>query len=238
MNNLYKIASVFRQISESPNESLDGALLRHTGLSESSSTGINAKFLVLGLFDDCLDEISHLGLPENRISAMSERLAGAKAQFLRSVNSNSTDEFRKHFQIEANIQTLESLGDTIAVTNQFGGAPLDRKDFSLRTLEQIEIIRRSTLDQYSKDSLILKLNAINRVVNECAYMTDDQIRLRVKAIVADFHSSFSKHDKNYESTSETLTRWAKQIMRPGVFALAITADITSVAGLLEGPKDG
>jgi hypothetical protein len=94
-------------------------------------------------------------------------------------------------------------------------------------------VAASKLPDYAKKVLELKLHSLTRLVSECTYLADEDVRRRVKSIYADF----CRHYISYEDLGEKILRWGRNIMSPGIFMLSLTSDVAGVAGLLEGPQN-
>ncbi|SLN23215.1 hypothetical protein ROJ8625_00926 [Roseivivax jejudonensis] len=231
-NVLYYIAELYREISaKDAKEKLNQAF---TGLIEELPP-IDAKLRILSLFDDAIHLVSHLSIREDRIRRRLEFIQEAKGRFLTACSKETVDEFKKTSRAQATADLLESSGDAVSEAKLDFTQPLDRSGFLATTDELIEFVSNSGLPSLQRKVMILELNALSRTMRECHDATDDQIRRRVKCIYADFCSEFVVLDRQHEDVLDAVTRWAKGAMKVGIFALALAADTTSLAGYISGP---
>jgi len=108
----------------------------------------------------------------------------------------------------------------------------DREKFRSDTMLVLEEIKESSLDEYPKRVLMSSLRMILRMTNEESLYSEDYIRVRIKSVYADFCSEFENIDRDFETTREMLTRWARGALGIGAFALALTADVSEIAGAI------
>lgn len=236
MNSLYIISnvlSIFLNIQQ--NTDLDSVFSGPVAAELGVEGALNAKMRVLTLFDGALGEVSFLTISSQRVTTMLNNIKEAQGRFLAACGRGNTHEFHAVMDIRRSFDLLSSHGDTVDSTGNFHDSPLNRRTFLDDTQMLIDTIGKSALPHPQKSILLLKLKAVNRIVSECQFMSDDQIRHRIKCIVADFLVEFNQTDQQYEEMQETLIRWATSFIPHGIVALALTNDVVQIAGLLAAP---
>tara|TARA_R110002072_G_scaffold40393_7_gene114582 strand:- start:1322 stop:2023 length:702 start_codon:yes stop_codon:yes gene_type:complete len=123
----------------------------------------------------------------------------------------------------------EALDDTVA--------KLDRSGFSEATRALQDEIQNWNIGEYEKRSLLLSLNMLiaQSAASEASF-SDNEIRRRVKLVVAGFAVEFSTLDREFETWFESIKRWAKLGYQGSSVPLGITNQSMKIAGLLTGPK--
>lgn len=91
------------------------------------------------------------------------------------------------------------------------------------------------IEEYAKRVLLMKLNAIQRLAQTADLYSAAELWMRVKGVIADFVSEFEAHDKKYDGLRARMLTWARKAFFPVSAALGLTADASSVAGLLPPP---
>lgn len=191
------------------------------------------KLQILNQHNDVLEVSAALNLPEHRTTSNIERIRSIQLLYLNSWSSKAAGEAKQTMQAQRSMEFLNSLGDTIATTPRQACEEINREELAEATGDLIQWIQRSEeLTDIEKKSLTLKLTAVRRIVQECAHITDEEIRKKVKSVFAECAADFVKFDKKYETTCEKMLNWVKFTSKGGFFALAITADASAVAGLL------
>ncbi|HHX89637.1 MAG TPA: hypothetical protein GX700_07675 [Paracoccus sp.] len=199
---------------------------------------MDARFLIISMFDDAIAVASHLKLPDHRAASQIEMLNSYKDKFILNCSQGTTQDFAKAMGDKRTISDIDMAGDVIAGSNIDMVRPVDLSILRQDTKELIEKLFHAKLPEIQRKALILKLSAFNRLLTECRGMSDDALRRRIKCIYADFCAEFESFDKEYRGALEIMTAWAKKTMKPGVLALALCADVSTVAGYItdNGPK--
>lgn len=231
-NAAYALAEELQRIFTFPHDTGMQAVFKEMGQAQEVS-GDRYAINLIKMFDEVLEVIAHLSLPENRISA--SRLVMISTQEAVMSYSRNTQEFATKVGLTTPM-LLRTIGDTIVAANIDKSLPLDRDKFSESTSELIKTVQATPMPDIAKKALLLKLNAIRRIVHEAGIYSDDDIRRRVKAVVADFNAEFSIADAAHDSIRDKLWKWAKAVSKPGIFALALTADASAVVALLPPPQ--
>lgn len=198
-------------------------------------SAVQAKMFVLGLFDESLT-ISSLHSSDFHVKKMMNKTVRMKEEFLEAMNLSQVSDFKNLFRPQDKIDVLDGYAAAVSDLNPNSDEILDREQLLSDTSRILEQVNQSSLSDYAKKCLCLKLLAFTRIVQECSFFSDDEIRRRIKTIYADFCAEFEKNDRQHEDVREALGRWARKFMVGGLFMLALTADVSEVAGLLEAPK--
>jgi hypothetical protein len=239
MNSAHRISEMFLKVMqfEPKNQSLSIAL-ETCGLEFNPPLkAVEIRLYLLSQFDQTLDTVFHLRLRPEKIQTMAAQITQIRNRFLTTMNLSSVAEFDGNMQLETSYHLIDAFGSAIEASQDFGDSDLDRTVLLESTTVLLKQVSASKLPDYAKKVLELKLHSLTRLVSECTYLSDEDVRRRVKSIYADFCSDFCRHDIIYEDLGEKILRWGRNIMSPGIFMLSLTSDVAGVAGLLEGPKN-
>ena len=193
-------------------------------------TASDAKLRILAMFNEALNLVAHLQIPDEKIAERLAKLTKIQKQFLDACNAPNVGDFKKRVAATINGDQLALMGDT--AMNVDTTQPLDRMQFLRETESLIVAVEASDASEYLRRSLLIKINSIRRIVLECEHIGDDEIRARIKSIYADCASEFRTLDREHEELLEKVRRWAWGASKVGIFALALAADTSAVAGLL------
>ncbi len=232
-NAVYALEEEIRKIFAYKNDVAIQTIFNELGQMSNISAN-RYRINLLKMFDDAAETVAHLPLPDERV-ARSVSLILKAQEVLVAVGINKAQDIKGHIGM-AIPDLLSQIGNTVSTAHMDKAVSLDRKEFTIQTGDLIAAINESNLIGYAKKALLLKLNAIQRIVQDTALYSDSDIRRRVKSIVADFSAEFEKMDKEYEGIRQKIMRWAKATSRPGIVALALTADVSAVQGLLPPPS--
>lgn len=172
---------------------------------------------------------------EQQRDALFLRLLECKRIVLNSLVSRGGESGQGKFVQDIILERLQHIAEQLEEKDVVTVRLADRKQMILSTEEMIESINGWNIPDYAKKSLTLKMNAIQRIIQASSDPSPSEIRLRVKEIIADFNVEFSNMDKEYRTMSEAITKWGKSLFAGGVFMIGLTADLSSVAGLLMPP---
>jgi hypothetical protein len=233
-NSLRELASIFSALGEAQdNESIVKVFRDYCG-GEKCEGAIVIK--VINLFNSARDEIALTTLDNDVKEDHLEFLDSLCASFSASIISGKA----AHVRDKTNAKSAKSLLKVLADLSQAaGGKPsfeIDRADLVSSTNELMQDIRESQLPSYARDAMSIKLDALIRIINSSSLYSEDEIRLRIKAIIADFLSEFESFDDDHKTTRERILAWGRKFTTGGAFALGLITDGTAVAGLLTGPK--
>ena len=137
---------------------------------------------------------------------------------------------------QSEIEKIGAIADTVSELILGDVEPLDRDEFSKKTLEMIAEVKAWGLEGYANRSLVLGLGLIAEISSSAATsVSDGEIRRRVTRLVAAFAVEFAHLDKDFESRWDKIRRWAKLGYQGSALPLALTADVATIAGLLPKP---
>lgn len=228
-NVLYEIAAVIQHMGDNPGANLDLAF----GEMYEHIIPRQARLRFIKLFDDAQELVAYLDLPDSRKTALSEVLRDGQEKAVFACGAANGGDFFKTIGGKLTMVSFAQMGDTVAGSRITAADGLDRLSLSEATNSLIESVRSSSsIPDYARRVLELKLSALTRILVECSHYSDDEIRRRVKAVYADFCAEFERHDKSVMPLSEKMRGWARSVSKPGVLALALTADLGSVVGLI------
>ncbi len=227
-----QLIAVLSQIEGGPNrKSAD-----YFGAIWGDIDGSAAQYRLLKLFEDAEEELNIAPIKEEIRERQLSRLKGSRISFFNALNSTSSSEFQARFNVSVVKERMQGIADVLNTVGLPPRLPLNRPGFVKETLTLCEEIKESNIPDYAKKVAVLKIEALIRVVSEGSTCSDDDIRLRVKAVFADFCAEFDRFDKQHAELLDSVKAWAKRAAGVGVFALALSADVSEVAGLLTGPQ--
>ncbi|MEM9854854.1 MAG: hypothetical protein AAF841_10435 [Pseudomonadota bacterium] len=133
------------------------------------------------------------------------------------------------------LDKLDFVAEVLGEVSDAPHCPIDRDDFAAATLELIASVNAWDIDSYVKRTLVLELNSLLSIATSEKLYSDNDLRRRVKAIVADFAYQFAEHDKDFMSKFEKMRYYASRVFLSAPTAIGITSDGTTIAGLLPKP---
>jgi hypothetical protein len=190
---------------------------------------------IIGLFDESLT-LASLHSSDTHVKKMMVKTLKMKEDFIEMMNLAHVHEFINSFRPNDKVDILDGYGAAAKSLLPETSEIVDRPQLLEETNRLIAQVTKSDLPEYARKCLSLKLIAFSRIVQECTFFSDDELRRRIKSIYADYCAEFERNDKQHEAMREALGRWARKFMAGGIFTLALTADVSAVLPLLEGPK--
>lgn len=235
MNTIYRLQDALKQLYEA-----DDKLPLNNALAElfDEMDPQQARLHIFALINDATSGISKVGLPPHRLEDAIGFFVRFQGQFMVNNGVATCGEFKQRLQLANNLQLLSSYGDTLDVAKVEAPSAMNRTDVLDATDQLLKGLGDDEFPPYVREALKLKLLAFDRIVRECAHLTDDDVRRRVKVIYADFCSEFELHDKKYASGVEKVSSWAKKCAAGGAEVLQITAAGMGVAVPLLGYMGG
>ena len=94
-------------------------------------------------------------------------------------------------------------------------ALVDRGQIVSATEELLSDIMEWDIDKYCRDALILKINAVQRIVQTSTNPSALEVREKVREIIADFSVEFQKMDRNHQRQLERLAAWEGGLFKKG-----------------------
>lgn len=191
---------------------------------------------ILSLFDSANDELLVTTIPEEIKREHSEYLQRAKIEFVAAIAKSSYPALDEKFDFVSHSKRLILLSDLAAAGKAPAIKELDREKIAVSTIRLISEVESSKLPEYARQALLIKLTAISCIVNQSAIYPDDQVRMRIKSVVADSIIAFEEFDDKYKSLLEKIVSWGGVALNAGAFGLGLIADGSEVIKLIEGPK--
>lgn len=185
------------------------------------------------LFGQARDEISFLTSSEKVAKRRLELVEGAELSFIEALAAGSSTKFLQSLKVPRLTERFNDLADALEEISYARPDVIDRAGLTEQTLAMMRNISESRLDDYPKKALLVQMRAVVRICSEAELVSDDEIRLRVKSIFADFCAEFSNFDKEHEELYEKMKRWASRAACGSLFVLALTADVSAIAPAVE-----
>ena len=133
------------------------------------------------------------------------------------------------------LERLRSIAEHVEDKGLTAPAKADRKEMMSATEDLISDVKDWSIPDHAREALLLKLNAIQRIIQASTTFSDAEIRAQVAKVVADFAADFAKVDEQHQTKLERLAMWAKRVFFAGGIALGLTSDAAGVVGLLPAP---
>lgn len=233
-NAIYQLAEMLEALAKyEPKQSLEAAMASASG-TESAD---DYRLAVVGLFHQAMDLYTHVRVTDQRIAQVVGSLKLMASRFMVASGRGTVGDFNGVFSTGLTVEFLVAYANAVSAHLDDSVQEMDRSAFNATTDDLIGFLRNSNFPAQAREAMILKLNAVSRLSRACAFLPDDDIRRRVKAVYADFCAEFDRLDRKHAEVFERVTSWAKAGAKVGIFALALTSDVSQVAGLIEGPKD-
>ena len=225
-NACYHAAHLIEAIAERPdNEKLATALR----VAFPDLSAVEARFKLLGVFEDALEEVSHVpSLSDDHLSSIIGQIREFHHLALLAVAQDKVGGFKVHSKFESAISTLMLIGHTLATSNVVRPTVFDRASFLKEADSMLTDTREAPLNPMQKAVIELKLRSIIRIMHECEGASDEQIRRRLKNIFADIQAEFETIDEEQKEFVEKFKDWVSRSMKSGVFALGLTSDALSI----------
>lgn len=137
---------------------------------------------------------------------------------------------------EVTIEKLRGVVEQVEEKEITSVPSASREDMMLETEILIKEVKGWELEDYAKKTLLLQLESIQRIIQASDHYSSSDLRGRVKSVIADFAAEFAVHDKQHQRQLERIIGWAKRGFFAGTNILGLTADASSVAGLLPPPS--
>ena len=115
-----------------------------------------------------------------------------------------------------------------------GEEVVDRIDIVASVSEVVAAVSNSKLDQFAKSAILIQLFAIQRVANDASVFTDADLKLRIKAILADLVVSWGVISGKDAEVAERLKTWVWTTGIKVRAGLGLAADIGQIVSLLAG----
>ncbi|MEM6678654.1 MAG: hypothetical protein AAF675_12365 [Pseudomonadota bacterium] len=199
--------------------------------------GIDAKLAFIKLFDELLEQVMSISLTDDRKMRQIKILRAERRRVFQNLNAENCGTIRRNIRPDIAVETFHLLDDILHAAEKTEQKPFDRGAFATDTTALLTMVSESDLSEIVKGALIRQLETSISMAALPADFSDSDLRKKVKSIYADFCAEFDGHLIKHESLAEKLLRWAKASIGPGVFALALTADATTVSGLLPSPTE-
>ncbi|MEM7498985.1 MAG: hypothetical protein AAF371_13465 [Pseudomonadota bacterium] len=190
---------------------------------------MNAPFL--------LDEAIHTAasLEAEGFDDTKELLITIKRHLFVALRLPKVSEFNQNFRTQERLTQLKLIRTSFSAAQIRAQEPLERLELVSDLNDLLAKTRISDMPEYARKVLDMKVRATVAISMLPDHFTDQELRLRVKSIYADFCAEFELHDQKYEDLHEILLRLAKKYGGFGLIALSLGADVTAIAGLLPPP---
>lgn len=196
--------------------------------------GLIAK--LTGLVRDTRDEIFRARFPdEERAEDLSKRLDNAQRGVLNALTKRGAGNTSGPLVSEVTIERLLSIAEQVENAGISSAAAATREDMIRETEALIADVKDWDLEDYAKTTLLMQLRSVARVVDAADAYSASDLRLRVKAIIADFASEFAQMDKKHQTQLDRLVLWARRGFFAGTVLLGLTADVATITAALPAP---
>ncbi|MEP2892569.1 hypothetical protein [Tateyamaria sp.] len=191
-------------------------------------------FKLLNLLTDCIEEVSScIFRREGRREHFIQSLVEIRDALLKSV-SIGNDEMMSW--VSGAYPKVSVIAAAVSEAMDQEVYELDREAFATHTDSLISDVNEWPISEYAKRSLLLSLSMIKKqALAEQIAFSDAELRRGIKSAVASFAIEFAELDKEFETRWEKVKRWAKYGFAGSSVPLGLTADATTIAGLLPKP---
>jgi hypothetical protein len=191
---------------------------------------------VIGLVRDTREDIVRAEFPTaQRADDLLERLDAAQKAIINALAKRGGGNTNGALVSEVIVERLLSIAEQVENAGISGAASASREDMIRETEALIADVKAWDLEDYAKRALLLQLNNVARVIQASDTYSTADLRLRVKAIIADFASEFAQMDKKHQTQLERLVLWARRGFFAGTVLLGLTADVATITAALPAP---
>lgn len=206
---------------------------------ESGDLGSDFADLIIkvsALTCDARDEIMRAAfLDESRAGTLIDRLNGTQKEVMNALSKRGSGGTSGPLVGQVSAERILSIAEQIENAGVSSAASATREDMIRETEALIAEVKDWDLDGYAKQTLLVQLNHVTRVIQAADTYSASDLRFRVKAIIADFASEFVQMDKKHQTQLERLVLWGRRGFFAGTIFLGLTADITSITAALPSP---
>lgn len=206
-------------------------------LSECSLGNDLGKVIITltGIFSECREEVLKSEFRDDEhYHTLIERLEEIQHSVLMALASRSGGS-QSALVGDVIVERILSLAEQVDNALASEVYKPDRQEMMKETEELIASVKDWDIGDYAKKALLLQLSHIQRIISASDMYSDAELRLRVKAVIADFATEFVEMDKKHQGMLEKVVRWGRCGFFAGTAFLGLTSDVSSVAGLLSAP---
>lgn len=221
--------------SMDPNGLTPGQVLRPCATHfAADASPARIQIQILADVTSAIDEVSASRLSGNSKEKHIERLKDVSEKFVLALQSIGAPNkaFGSAFPVRSTSDYLETLADAVEGEEGASTSPLDRQEVISSIDELVSAITGSALDRVAQKAIILQLSSIQKICIEASVFSDAELRIRIKAIMADLIVSWSSIRAQDEKAAEKVRAWvwgAAVKVRSG---LGLAADVTQLTALL------
>lgn len=192
--------------------------------------------LVVNLARDTREEILRVTFPmDGRNSDLINRLDEAVREIVNALSTRGAGGTTGPLVKDAVIERLLSIAEQLENAGISSHTTATRQDMIRETEALITEVKDWELEDYAKRTLMMQLNYVARVIQAADSYSEGELRLRVKAIIADFASEFATMDKKHQTQLERLAMWGRRGFFAGTVLLGLSADVTTITAALPPP---
>lgn len=173
---------------------------------------------------------------EGQIEKLTSRLISVRKASTNLVVKRSATGTTGAVVDQAHLVMAEGIAELLENGGVSAPVTMPRETMIAQTEKLIADVSDWDLEDYAKKALIMKLNSLERIIQASDIYSENELRLRVKAIVADFAVEFAEWDKEHQTMLERLKQWARVGFFGTTTVLGLTSDVSAVIALLPGPK--
>lgn len=191
---------------------------------------------VTGLVRDTREEISRANfIHDDRVGTLINRLNEIQQVLINALSTRGTAGTSGPLVSEVITERALSIAEQIENAGISNAPPPTREIMVGETEALISEVKDWDLEEYAKQTLLIHLTNVTRIVQAADTYSASELRLQVKAIIADFASEFAAMDKKHQTKLERLVMWGRRGFFAGTILLGLTSDVTSITAALPSP---
>lgn len=206
---------------------------------ENSDLGSDISDLIVKVSDltrDVRDEILRARFPdEGRFDSLIERLNQIQRDLLNALSTRGRSGTSGPLVSQIVAERAQGIAEQIENADVSSTLSVTREAMINETESLIADVKDWDLEDYAKQTLLIQLNHVARVIQAADMYSASELRFRVKSIIADFASEFAQMDKKHQTKLERLVLWGQRGFFAGTVLLGLTADVTSITAALPPP---
>jgi hypothetical protein len=195
--------------------------------------GHDNQFYMLELFRVALSELDLAAIGPSAKERNSEKLTKLRAQFQRGLNNNTWQGFVQSFDLRSSREALTDIAELME-TSKLPRRPSLNRDAIARDINRVlDQLGGSGLPVPAQEVAKLKLDALSRLITATYPVSDEDISLKLKGIIADFNAAFEEIDGVKESFRQQVLDLGRKTGYAGAFALGLVVDGVALSGFIE-----
>ncbi|MCL3883685.1 hypothetical protein [Marivita sp. GX14005] len=229
-----KLADAFSRLKE---ETMNQTIADAFACVYTDNSGISNQIYVTLLFQDSIREIAKATIGERAKNRAISKLTELHISFQKALNgAPNWAKFREGFDFDAIIYQLNDLSDLLDTAGAPKSIRLDRQEIISDTHALIDRVRAQAIPQKAKQSAAALLFGTIKIIDEGAYLSDEQVASVIKSTTADLLAILNELEVDQSHLIKDVISWGKSATKATAFALGFLVDGRAAIEMLSAEK--